>query len=317
VQTAPLQFVARRLARAVLLMFAVSSAAMLLVHLAPGDAFSAFDVDPAIADAERARLGLDRPFSQQYLTWISRAVRLDLGESSKFRRPVASLLRERAANTVLLGCAAILLALALGIPAGVLTGSHPHRWWSVMLRGAALIFVSTPPLITALVLLLIAARTGWLPTGGMGALSTANGVAGTLPHLVLPTLALAIPVAASLERLQSTAIRESLGDPCIRAARARGLSHTRTIWIHAWRLSLQPVLSVLGIVVGTILSGSFIVEIVMTWRGLGDLMYQALLGRDVYLAAGCAAAGAAFLSLSLVGSDLALAILDPRTMERE
>jgi peptide/nickel transport system permease protein len=316
VQTAPLQFVARRLARAILLMFAVSSSAMLLVHLAPGDAFSAFDVDPATADAERARLGLDRPFSQQYLTWVSRAVRLDLGESSKFQRPVVSLLRERAANTVLLGCAAILLALALGIPAGVLTGSHPHRWWSVLLRGAALVLVSTPPLITALVLLLIAARTGWLPTGGMG-LSAANGLAGTLPHLVLPTLALAIPVAASLERLQSTAMRESLGDPCIRAARARGLSQTRTIWIHAWRLSLAPVLSVLGIVVGTILSGSFIVEIVMTWRGLGDLMYQALLGRDVYLAAGCAAAGAAFLSLSLVASDLALAILDPRTMEHE
>jgi peptide/nickel transport system permease protein len=317
VHTALFRFVTGRFVRAILLMFAVSSAAMFLVHLAPGDAFSGFDVDPARAAVERARLGLDRPFGEQYLTWLSRAARLDLGESSRFRRPVVSLLRERAGNTVLLGCTAIVLALGIGIPTGVLTGSHPRGWWSALLRGAALVLASTPPLVTALVLLLIAARTGWLPTGGMGGLSTQNDLSGTLSYLVLPTLALALPVAASLERLQSAAMQEALADPSIAAARARGVSRTRAIWVHAWRLSLKPILGVLGIVIGSILSGSFVVEIVMTWPGLGDLMYEALRGRDIYLAAGCAAAGAAFLALSLIGADIALVFADPRILDGE
>lgn len=298
-------------------MFAVSSSAMLLVHLAPGDAFSTFEMDPGTAAAERTRFGLDRPFGEQYLTWVSRAARLDLGESSRFRRPVVALLRERAGNTIILGCAAIVFAIGIGIPAGVLTGSHPRRWWSALLRNAALVFVSTPPLVTALVLLLIAARTGWLPTGGMGSFSTLNGLTAIIPYLVLPTLALALPVAASLERLQSIAMQEALSDPSIGAARARGVSQTRAIWVHAWRLSLKPVLGVLGIVIGTILGGSFVVEIVMTWPGLGHLMYEALRGRDIYLTAGCAAVGAAFLALALLASDIALAVVDPRTLDGE
>jgi peptide/nickel transport system permease protein len=297
-------------------MFAVSSAAMLLVHLAPGDAFSTFELDPQVAAAERARFGLDRPFGHQYVVWLSRAARLDFGESSRFRRPVAALLRERAGNTVLLGCAAMALAVGLGIPAGVLTGSHPRRWWAVPLRGGALVLASTPPLVTALVLLLIAARTGWFPTGGMGGLSTSLDLRAALPYLILPALALALPIAASLERLQSMALSDALADPSISAARARGISPTRATWVHAWRLSLPPVLGVLGIIIGTILGGSFVVEIVMAWPGLGDLMYEALRGRDVYLAAGCAAAGAAFLAISLVASDVALAVADPRVLDR-
>jgi peptide/nickel transport system permease protein len=310
-------FVARRILRAILLMLAVSSAAMVLIHLAPGDAFSGMDVDPKVASAERARLGLDRPFTQQYLAWFSRAATLDFGESSRFRRPVTTLLRERAGNTMLLGCAAILLALGLGIPAGVLTGSGPNRWWSAALRGGALLLVSTPPLVTALVLLLMAARTGWLPTGGMGYASGPNGITETLRYLLLPTFALALPVAGALERLQSTAITEALADPSITAARARGMSISRAVWNHAWRLSLKPVVGVLGIIIGSVLSGSFVVEIVMSWPGLGDLMFQALVGRDIFLAAGCAAAGAAFLALSLFVSDVVLAALDPRAVEQE
>jgi ABC-type dipeptide/oligopeptide/nickel transport system permease component len=311
-----LRFVAGRLARAIVLMFAVSSASMLLVHLAPGDAFSSFELDPRVAAVERARLGLNRPFPEQYATWLSRAVRLDFGESSRFRRPVATLLRERAGNTIFLGSAALVIALGVGIPIGVLTGSHPRRWWSALLRGVALVLASTPPLVTALVLLLVAAHTGWLPTGGIGSLSTSFTLAGALPYVVLPALALALPVAASLERLQSTAMREALSDPSIAAARARGVSPIRATWVHAWRLSLRSVLGVLGIIIGTVLGGSFVVEIVTTWPGLGDLMYEALRGRDIYLAAGCAAAGAAFLSISLVASDTALALVDPRTLDR-
>ena len=309
------RFIARRALRALLLVLAAASAAMVLVHLAPGGPFDGFDVDPLVAAAERERLGLDRPFVEQYLTWLVRVAGGDFGESIRFHRPVRALLAERVGNTLLLGAAALALALGRGLPAGVLTGTAPRGAMSRLLRGASLLLIATPPLVTALVLLVIAAKTGWLPAGGYGG-ATSSGLqqlGDILRYLPLPALALGLPVAASLERLQSRAIRDALGDPSIAAARARGVSIRRATWVHALRLSAPPVLGVLGIVIGTVLSGSFIVEIVMSWPGLGQLMYDALLARDMYLAAGCASAAALFLALGILAADIALAALDPRT----
>ena len=312
------RFVLRRVGRAILLVLAVASAAMLLVHLAPGDAFSAFDVDPAFAAAERARLGFDRPFLAQYGSWLRRVVTLDFGDSVRFHRPVAELLAERLGNTLALGMAALALALAIGLPAGVLTGRGRPTVASRAISGASLLLVSMPPLVTALLLLLAAARTGWLPAGGLE-IATGAGPGAWLGtafrYLPLPAFALALPIAAGLERLQSQAIADALRQPCVRAALARGLSASRATWVHAWRLSLKPVLGVLGIVIGTVLSGSFVVEIVMSWPGLGQLMHQALIARDMYLAAGCAAAGALFLALGIAASECALQVADPRRRE--
>jgi len=300
---------------AVLLVLTVSSAAMVLVHLAPGDSLQEIGGDPAVAAAERARLGLDRPFIAQYSSWLRRAAVLDFGESVRFRRPVRTLLRERIPNTILLGSLALLLAIALGVPAGVVTGSAPRHWLARMLAAASLLLVATPPLVTAL--LLLAALTGWLPAGGFdprGA-NLFEVTATALRYLPLPVIALGLPIAASIERLQSAAIEEVLGEPCLAAARARGISLQRATWVHALRLSLTPVLGVMGIVIGTVLSGSFAVEIVMSWPGLGGLMYQALVARDTYLAAGCAAAGDVFLAVGLVAADVALMAVDPRTLD--
>lgn len=313
-----LRFVLGRVVRAAVLVFAVSSAALVLVHLAPGDPFSMFNLDPAVAAVERHRLGLDRPFVEQYAGWIGNSLRLDLGESIRFRRPVSSLLAERIWNTLLLGVTALALALGVGLPAGVCTGSRPRAWTSRAIGSVALLLVSVPPLVTSLVLLLLAARTGVLPPGGFDAPtggSLWHALAATVRFLPLPALALALPLAASLERLQSRAMAEAMREPSVLAARARGISERRSIWVHAWRLSLRPILGVLGIVVGTVLSGSFIVEVVMSWPGLGDLMYQALVARDLYLAAGCAAAGAVFLAAGLLAADLALLVADPRVAE--
>jgi peptide/nickel transport system permease protein len=300
-----LRFLAWRLLRAFVLVLVVASAALVLVHAAPGDAFSEVGVDPEVAVAERQRLGLDRPFLAQYGAWFLRAATLDFGESARFGRPVSVLLAERAGNTAMLGIVALTLALGLGIPAGVATGSAPRKWTSKTIAAASLLLVSVPPLVTSLVLLLIAARTGTMP---------AAGVTG-LRHVLLPGLALALPIAASLERIQSRATADAMRDPSITAARARGLSVARVTWVHAFRLSLTPVLGVLGIVIGTVFSGSLVVEIVMSWPGLGDLMHQALIGRDTFLAAGCAAAGAIFLALGLLIADVALAANDPRAGE--
>jgi ABC-type dipeptide/oligopeptide/nickel transport system permease component len=304
-----LAYLFRRVALAILLIFVVSSAALMLVEAAPGDHLSGFNLDPASVAVERHRLGLDRPLLVKYGDWLGRALRLDFGESLKYRRPVGELVAERAQKTALLGVAALVLATVIGMPAGILTGSRRNPLVAIT-RGLSLLFVSVPPLVTSFGLLLLAARTGWFPVGGFPGAQASWLV--VLQYLALPTLALALPIAATLERLQSQALEDALDDPSIHAARARGCSQTRIVWRHALRLSLKPVLAVYGVIVGSVLGGSFAVEIATSWPGLGALMYEGLVARDLYLVAGCAAACAMFLAIGILLSDLGLALVDPR-----
>jgi peptide/nickel transport system permease protein len=308
-----LRYLVRRLLLAALLVFVVSSAALMLVEAAPGDYVAGFDIAPEVAAAERQRLGLDRPFLVRYREWLGRAVRLDLGESVKYGRPVNQLVAERAGKTALLGATALLLATSVGVPVGIVTGSR-RNLATALARALSLIFVSVPPLVTSFALLLVAARTGWFPVGGFP-VGEGTTVWTTIHYLVLPAVALALPIAASLERLQSQAMHDALGEPSVRAALARGCSIRRVVWRHALRLSLKPVLAIYGVIVGSVLSGSFAVEIVTSWPGLGALMYEGLVARDLYLVAGCAAAGSIFLALGILLSDVALAIADPRVEE--
>ena len=309
-----IRYVLHRLLSAVVLVLAVSSLSLILVRLAPGDALSGFEGDPVQAARERQRLGLDRPLGAQYLAWLSGAIRLDFGESLKYRRPVGGIVIDRARNTMCLGLAALLLATAIGVPAGVFT-AHRRGALRTITRGASLLLISTPPLVTSFVLLLVAARTGWLPVGGFSTLaggSAPDGVRTFLSYLAVPALALALPLAASVERLQSDAMADALSDPCVHAARARGCSRRRAIWRHAFPLSLRPLLSIYGVIVGSALSGSLAVEFVTAWPGLGALMYEALVARDFQLAAGCATVGTALLAAGVLAADVGLAILDPR-----
>lgn len=294
-------FLLRRTLAALVLVFAVTSGALLLAQLAPGDYASQFGLSQEQMAAERHRLGLDRPLAEQYAGWFKRTLTLDLGESFQYQRPVLGLVREKAGNTAVLAIAALIVATVLGIPSGIVTGSR--RGFVVrLLRGTSMILLSVPPLISSLVLLTIAARTGWLPVSGMGGPS----------HLVVPTLALALPIAAMLERLQSQSIADALNRPSAIAARARGIPDARIVWRHAWRQSLGPILAVYGVIIGALFSGSFAVEIVTSWPGLGELMRQALMARDTYLVAGCAAAGAVFLAAGVLAADVAHAMADPR-----
>src|SRR5688500_14140358 len=183
----------------------------------------------------------------------------------------------------------------------VFFGSSTRKWMVSLVRAASFVALSLPPLVTSLALALLAARTGWFPIGGMqsAGLDDANvlyRVANLLWHIVLPASALALPIAALVERVQAQALAEILPQPFLLAVTARGIPRKQVIWRHALRPSLTPVIATLGMVIGSLLSGSFAVEIVMAWPGVGRLMYEALVARDVYLVAGCAAAGALFLA---------------------
>ena len=296
-----MRFLLRRGLAALILVFAVSSGTLLLAQLAPGDYSAEIGRSPEEIAAERARLGLDRPFHEQYFRWLRRTLTLDLGESFQHHRPVTELVRDRAGNTAVLASCALLVATLLGIPWGVVTGTR-RGVGARVLRAVSLVLLSVPPLISSLVMLTIAAGTGWLPVSGMGGIS----------HLVVPTLALALPIAALLERLQSQAIAESMQRPSTAAARARGIPEARVVWRHGWRQALAPVLGIYGVIVGSLFSGSFAVEFVTDWPGLGALMRQALMSRDTYLVAGCAAAGTAFLAAGILAGDIVHALTDPR-----
>ncbi len=313
-------YLARRLAFALLLVLVASSGALLLTRLAPGDFASELVGTGASAEVigrERARYGLDRSFSAQYGDWLRRAIRLDLGMSMRYRRPVTELLKQRGANTAMLAAAALLLATLLGLPAGIVTGSRRAGPFVACMRGASLVLLSLPSLVTSLLLVLVAARTGWLPIGGMVSADAAGAgpaawVASVAWHLVVPAVAIALPLAAMLERVQSQAMASTIAQPFALAALARGVPRGRLVWRTVLRPALGPVASTFGFVLGALLSGSFVVEVVTAWPGLGLLMYDGLRARDLYLVAGCAAAGAGSLALGTFLSDLALAWLDPR-----
>jgi peptide/nickel transport system permease protein len=315
-----LRYLARRAIAAAVLVAVVSSGALLLTSLAPGDFASELFGSGATAESiarERALYGLDRPVAAQFLAWAARAARLDFGVSLLYRRPVGEMVRQAAANTAVLALAALLLATLAGIPAGIVSGSRRGGLLPSAIRGASLVMLSLPSLVTSLGLVLLAARTGWFPTGGM--LSAEAYDAGALArladlarHLPVPALAIALPLAATLERMQAQAMSEAVGMPFTVSARARGVPRGRLVWRDALRPSLGPTIGVYGFVLGSLLSGSFVVEVVTSWPGLGRLMYDALRARDLYLVAGCAAAGGAFLALGTFLSDAALAWADPR-----
>ena len=324
-----LAYISRRLIFAVFLVFAVSSSSLILARLAGGDYVTeslGIEAHPETVEQARARYGLDKSIGAQYRDWLGRVVRLDLGRSLLYDRPVSDLIPERAANTAILAFTALLFATLIGLPLGVVAGSRrrgpggaggPGGVIPGVIRATSLVLLSMPPLLTSLFLVFVAARTGWMPIAGMrspGEPSTGLTL-DLLRHLIVPAGALALPLAAMFERLQAQAMAEAIGAPFVLATLARGVPRSRVVWRDALKASLRPIAAVYGIVIGTLLSGSFVVEVITAWPGLGRLMLDALRARDVFLVAGCAGAGSIFLALGSLLSDAALALVDPRVAE--
>jgi peptide/nickel transport system permease protein len=316
-----LSYIARRLVFAAVLVFAVSSASLILARLAPGDYATeslGLGARSGTLEETRARLGLNKSIGEQYRDWLSRAVRLDFGRSFLYDRPVSDLVPERAANTAVLAITALVAATLIGVPLGIITGSRQGGLLPDAIRAVSVVLLSMPPLLTSLFLVFLAGRTGWAPMSGMRSASAASSglTLDLLWHLVVPAAALALPLAAMFERLQSQAISEVVGEPFILAALARGVPRSRVVWRAALKPALRPIAAVYGLVVGTLLSGSFAVEVITAWPGLGRLMLDALRARDVYLVAACAGAGSVFLAVGTLMSDALLAAVDPRAVER-
>ena len=312
------RFLARRLSFCAVLIVVAASSALLLTRLAPGDLTTGLGPLASARDVSdaRARFGLDRPVVVQWAAWAASAVRLDFGESFRYQQPVGPLVLAAAGNTAILALAALAVATIAGIGLGILTGSR-RGVIPALVRGLSVAALSLPPLLTSLAMLFVAARTGWFPVGGMSSIdaSLPGRWSDLAAHLPLPVLALALPVAATFERLQSAALGEQIHQPFVAAAAARGVPPVSLVLRHAWPVSVKSVAAIYGLAAGSLLSGSFAVESVTGWPGLGRLMYEALQARDIYLVAGCAAVGAALVSLGMLLGDVLLALSDPRVRD--
>lgn len=303
---------ARRLAASAAVLLLATSAAWVFTWAAPGREAESFGMpDTAAARAaDRAQAGVDAGPVAGLAAWWRAALRLDLGQSLRFQRPVGPLVAERTANSALLAVIALSIAAAAGLPLGVLSASS-QGWRRRAIRWGSVTLLSLSPLIMAIGLSWLAVRAG-LPAAAGTALSTWEAAWRTL---LVPVASLALPLSATFERLQSRAWAQVAADPSLRAALVRGVPEARVRWRHAWRLSVPPVASVGGTIAGAVLSGALAVEVVTAWPGLGRLTFDALTARDAPLVAGCALATAMLVSAGALAADLVAAWADPRLRE--
>jgi ABC-type dipeptide/oligopeptide/nickel transport system permease component len=255
-----------------------------------------------VADV-RSRLGLDRPLYVQYSAFLKGLVRGDLGTSLRTDEPVARAIASRMPATVELAVAAICLAVAIAIPLGIIAAVGAGTGVDYAATTLALAGISMPGFwLGPLLAILFAITLGWLPVSGRG----------TPAHLVLPAITLGAPLAAVLARMTRASVIEELGELYVLAARARGVSRPRAVLHHAVRNSLIPIVTVLGLQMGAVLTGAVITETIFAWPGVGRLLIQSINFRDYPLVQGCILLIAVtYVAMNLL-TDLVYGLLDPR-----
>ena len=321
-----LAFLARRLVQLVPVVLAIAALNFALLHLAPGDAAdiiaaSSGGSSAEFADELRRNFGLDRPLYEQFLIFLGRLLTLDLGWSHIQQAPVLTLVAERVPATLLLMLAAIVVAVAAGMLLGILAAMRHRTWLDGLLSVVALIVYATPQFWLGLMLIVLFSVTlGILPSGGMMTIATEMGaLARTLDigrHLVLPSLTLGLFYVALYTRLMRASMLEVFTLDFITTARAKGMSEARVGFVHAARNALLPVVTLAGVQIGHILGGSILVETVFGWPGLGRLVFDALLQRDLPLLLGVLLVSSVVVVLVNLAVDLLYGFLDPRIVHR-
>lgn len=322
----PLRFLVRRAIHAGFLLVGVSVLSFVLIELAPGDFLAEMRLNPQISPETLAGLrqqyGLDQPLPVRYVRYLESVAKGEFGFSFAYNTPVAPLLWSRARNTLLLTIPAALLAWLIAIPLGVCSAARQGKWDDKLVSATMTSLVATPELLLALVLLLIALRTGCLPAGGMASiafseLSWGEKLKDIALHLAIPVLVLTLGSLPVLVRHVRTAMLEVLQSPFMNAARAHGISRGRLLFRHALPAALNPLTSLFGLSIAGLLSASLLVEVIVSWPGLGPLLLEAILGRDLYVVIGAILFSTIFLVAGTLISDLLLFAADPRIRAEE
>lgn len=319
------RYVLKRLLLAIPLLLGIATITFFIAHLAPGDPMDMYlakradkQIDPEAIALIRQKYGLDQPIHVQYVKWLGNLATGDLGESFRYRRPVASLIWERAPYTLQLAGLALLFDALLGIGLGIFSAVKQYSLVDKSVTIGALVIYSIPGFWLALMLVLVfSVNLGWFPTSQTRSLdyellSWSGKVLDRLWHLVLPVFVLGVASAAGTARYMRSRLLEVLSEDYVLAARARGLKERTVILKHALRNAMIPILTIYGLALPFLLGGAVLIEKVFAWPGMGLLALEAVSGRDypVILATGMTAAVLVILGNLL--ADVTYTLVDPR-----
>jgi peptide/nickel transport system permease protein len=316
-----MKYLFRRAMHGILLLIGASILCFLFSDLAPGSFFDEMKLNPQISSstvaALRAQYGLDRALPVRYGSWLQSVWRGEFGYSFAYNTSVRSLLMLRARNTLFLTSLATILAWLIALPLGVWMASHPGKWADRICMGGTSLLISLSELVLVLGLLYFAVRTHALPVGGMVStgfdqLSVLGKVWDLTAHLIVPAAALTLASLPMLVRHVRACLIEILGTPFIESARAHGIGPARLLFRHALPAAANPLISLLGLSVGGLLSGSLLVEVITGWPGLGPLLLESSMSRDLYVVVGIVMASTVFMICGNLLADVMLVIVDPR-----
>jgi peptide/nickel transport system permease protein len=316
-----MRFLAIRSAQAILLLLATSFFTFTFAAVSPGDFFQEMRLNPQISQNTISRLrtqyGMDQPFLIRYGRWLKSVGRGDLGYSLAYGSPVAPLLRVRARNTLFLTGTAMFFAWLSALSLGIYCAEWSGGWLDrVCLLGTSTLLV-IPELLLGLCFLALAARTRWYRTGGMVSpgfedLSPWNQARDLAAHLFLPALVLSLGSLPMLFRHVRAAMLGALDSSFVRVARGHGISRHRILFRHALPVALNPIVSLFGLSLGSLPSISLLTEVIVSWPGLGPLLLEAVLARDVYVVIGATMFSALFLVMGVAVADILLYASDSR-----
>ena len=301
-----LQYIIRRLLLTFPVLFGVSVLVFSIIRLIPGDPAEAMAGPHAtreMIERIRTEFGLDKPIHLQFLRFMSGLLRGDLGRSIRTQRPVMAEILDRLPHTLELAAASMLLATVFGMLAGIISAAKPYSFFDHLSMFLALVGISLPVFWLGLMLMLLfSLKLGWLPAAGRG----------TLAHLVLPSITLAAASMALIARMTRSSLLEVLRQEYVVAARAKGLPERDVLFRHALKNALVPVITIIGLRFGTLLSGAVLTETVFAWPGVGRLMVDSISARDYPVVQGAVlvlALSFVFINLAV---DLLYAVFNPR-----
>ncbi len=303
------------------MLLGITVLSFLIIQLSPGDFLAEIRLNPVVSqetvDRMRTNFGLDRPLYVQYIRWLVSIVRGDFGYSFAYHVPVLWLIQSRLLNTLLLNVIALVVAWSLAIPIGIYAATHQYSWQDNLLSLLSYIGISTPTFFSGLLLLFVAFKTRWLPIGGMTSLDYEllpwyGRVFDVGRHLVIPVVVLGVLAVAGLMRQMRANLLEVLHHDYVRTARAKGLAERVVVNRHAVRNAINPLITIFGLELGGLLSGSAILEVIVGWPGLGQLILDAVVRKDLYVVMGSLVIGGVTLVAGNLIADVLLAVSDPR-----
>lgn len=312
-----LGYLLRRLAQAPLVLFVVTIIIFSLMHVAPGDPVQimlGFDASPESVAALRARYRLDRPLPEQYVLWVTRAIRGDLGSSIRQTLPVTAMIADRFPISLQLATASMLFALLIALPVGIFSAIRCNSWVDYVLTGISIAGLSVPNFALALILIYVfAMKLDWLPITGIGWSAGSGGAPwAALRPFVLPAMALGAHQMAILARLLRSSMIDVMTQDYIRTAYAKGLTQWSVVLVHALKNSLIPVVTVIAIQFGYLVGITITIEFVFAIPGMGSALLEAVVMRDFPVIQGFTLFMAMFFILANLSADVLYTVLDPR-----